>query len=98
MKATTTLKANKRLPRKSTAGVKPKKMAAQKELKKIPNLFFLGLAGAAVVGSTLLSLSNNGKRKILGQLVGLLVPSLMTLSLYNKVAQVENEVLDVVKH
>lgn len=94
----TTLAKEKKLPRKSVAGAKSKKMHTEKELKNVPNFFFLGLAGAAVVGSALLTLSNNGKRKILGHFIGLWVPSLMTLSLYNKVTQVENEVLDIVKH
>lgn len=97
MKPALTVKA-KKSPRKTIAGAKAKKVTLEKELKKVPNLFFLGLAGAAAVGSALLSLSNNGKRKVLGQFIGLWVPSLMTLSLYNKVTQVENEVLDIVKH
>jgi hypothetical protein len=91
------MKMKKKLPRKSALPKKVKPVQ-KKELKKVPNMFFLGLAGAAVLGSTLLNLSNNGKKKILGQLLGLWVPSLLTMGLYNKVAHVEHDVLDVTKH
>lgn len=94
---TATTNKTKKLPRK-IAKVKSQKNIVDKELRKVPNLFFLGLAGAAVVSSALLSLSHGGKKKILGHFIGLWVPSLLTLSLYNKVNQVEDEVLDVTKH
>lgn len=87
---------------KSKMNAHPKKitdLTSKGHPKKDPNLFFLGLAGAALLGSTLLALSHNGKKKMLGHFIGLLVPSLLTLGLYNKTAHEQNDnILNVVKH
>lgn len=93
---TTAAGKSKKTPRKSSL-TESKKSKAGTELNKT-NLFFLGLAGAAVIGSALLTLSHSGKKKLLGHFIGLWVPSLLSLSLYSKVSDVKNEVLDVVKH
>ncbi len=62
----------------------------EEQTKKIPNLFFLGLAALGIVGSAALTLS---KRRELGNFVGLWVPTFLTLGLYNKLVKVEEELL-----
>ena len=86
----------KKLPHKPVATNKAKK--SSEDFKKNSNLFFLGLTGAAVLASTLLTLSHSGKRKLLGRFIGMWVPSLLAVALSSKASSIEHEVLDVVKH
>ena len=62
----------------------------EEQTKKIPNLVFLGLGIASIVGSAALTAS---KRKVLGNFVGLWVPTLLIFGLYNKIIKLEDEVL-----
>lgn len=63
----------------------------EEQTKKIPNLVFLGLAGAAVVASAVLTMN---KRPQLGNFIGLWVPSILLLGIYNKMVKVEDEMMD----
>ncbi len=61
------------------------------QTKKIPNLVFLGLAGASLVGSAFLTFGR--KQETWGNFVGLWVPTIMLLGIYNKVVKLEDEIL-----
>ena len=63
----------------------------EQQTKKIPNLVFLGLAGASLVGSAFLTFGR--KKEIWGNFVGLWVPTIMLLGIYNKIVKLEEEVL-----
>lgn len=80
----------------------PKKMSAQyktevpnemieEQTKKIPNLLFLTLALASIGGSALLTVTK--KEKGLANFVGLWVPTLLSLGIYNKLVKIEDELL-----
>ncbi len=62
----------------------------EEQTKKIPNLVFLGLGLASIIGSASLTASN---KKVLGNFVGLWVPTLLIFGLYNKLVKVEDELL-----
>lgn len=64
--------------------------AIEEQTKKIPNLFFLGLSLASIVGSAALTVT---KRKSLGNFVGMWVPTLLMFGLYNKIVKLEDEIL-----
>ena len=79
----------------------PKKMSGQyktevpneiieSQTKKIPNLLFLGLGLASMVGS--LALTSN-KKTGLGNFVGQWVPTFLLFGLYNKMVKIEDELL-----
>lgn len=61
--------------------------AIEKQTAQIPSIVYLGLA----VGSIALSagLAMNDKRKNLANFVGLWVPTLLLLGIYNKIVKVE---------
>lgn len=82
-------KPEKKLSRKYSTEV-PNEVV-EEQTKKVPNLLFLGIAGAAIAASAALTLS---KRPQLGNFIGLWVPSILILGLYNKMVKVEDEVLD----
>lgn len=63
----------------------------EEQTKKIPNLTFLAAAGVAIGASALLTA---WKRPQLGNFVGLWVPSILLLGVYNKLVKVEEEVLE----
>jgi len=67
----------------------------ENQTKKIPNLVFMALAGASILGSALLTFSK--EKKELGNFVGLWAPTILLLGLYNKIVKVEDELLTVVK-
>lgn len=67
----------------------------ESQTKKIPNLAFLGVAGAAMVASAMLTFRK--QNKTLGNFVGLWVPTVMLLGVYNKLVKVEDEVLEATK-
>jgi len=67
----------------------------ESQTRKIPNLAFLGFAGAAMVASAMLTFKS--KHKTLGNFVGLWVPTMMLLGVYNKIVKVEDEVLVATK-
>lgn len=62
----------------------------EEQTKKIPNLFFLVGALASIAGSAVL-IGNN--KKLLGNFVGLWVPTLLSLGIYNKLVKLEDEIL-----
>lgn len=62
----------------------------EEQIKKIPNLLFLGFALAGMVVSATLTMRN---KKTLGNFVGLWVPTILTFGLYNKLVKVEDEIL-----
>lgn len=62
----------------------------EEQTKKIPNLVFLGLGLASIVGSAALTAS---RKKVLGNFVGLWVPTLLIFGLYNKVVKLEDEII-----
>ena len=62
----------------------------EQQTKKIPNLAFMGLALAAIFGSAALTATN---KKTLGNFVGLWVPTILILGLYNKMVKLEDEIL-----
>jgi len=66
--------------------------ALEEQTKKIPNLFFLGLALAGIGVSAALTASN---KKTLGNFVGLWVPTILTFGLYNKLVKIEDELLKI---
>ncbi len=63
----------------------------EEQTKKIPNLFFLGLAGVAIAASA--GLTFGTQKKTLGNFVGLWVPTILLFGVYNKLVKVEDEVL-----
>lgn len=63
----------------------------EEQAKALPNIGFLGLAGAGVVLSA--GLTFFSKKQELGSFVGLWVPTILLLGLYNKLVQVEDEML-----
>ncbi len=63
----------------------------EEQTKKIPNLVFLGLAGLAVAASA--GLTFGTEKKTLGNFIGLWVPTIMLLGVYNKMVKLEDEVL-----
>lgn len=70
----------------------------EEQTKKIPNLLFLTLAGLGILSSAALTFGTN--KKVLGNFVGLWVPTFLILGLYNKIVKVEDELLrkDYVLH
>ena len=65
--------------------------AIEEQTKKIPNLFFLGIAGIAVAASAGLTFAT--QKKTLGNFIGLWVPTILLFGVYNKLVKVEDEVL-----
>ena len=63
------------------------------QTKKIPNLLFLGLSVASMIGAAALTASNSSKRKSLGSFVGLWAPTFLLFGLYNKMVKIEDEIL-----
>lgn len=63
----------------------------EEQTKKIPNLLFLGLAGASIAASAILTFGM--KREQIGNFVGLWVPTILMFGIYNKIVKVEDEVL-----
>ena len=91
---TTISKQDKKLSSKYKTEV-PNEMV-EEQTKKIPNLVFMGAAGISMIASAILTLRN---RPAFGTFVGLWVPSILLLGLYNKMVKVEDEVLEnVVTH
>lgn len=64
----------------------------EEQTKKIPNLVFLGLGLASMVGSLALTMR---KKVTLGNFVGQWVPTLLIFGLYNKMIKVEDEILKI---
>lgn len=62
----------------------------EEQTKKIPNLAFLGGAFASMLLSAGLAARN---RKVMSNFVGLWVPTILTLGLYNKIVKLEDEIL-----
>lgn len=89
MATTTVSKQDKKLSRKLPTDY-PNEVV-EEQTKKIPNLVFMGFAGAALLLSAGLTVS---RRVTLGNFVGLWVPSILMLGLYNKMVKVEDEVLE----
>ena len=63
----------------------------ESQTKKIPNLVFLGLAGASIIGSAIFTFQR--KQTNLGNFIGLWAPTIMLLGLYNKMVKVEDELI-----
>lgn len=59
----------------------------EKQTAKIPSMIYLGLAAGSVVLSATLAMSE--KRKGWANFVGLWVPSLLLLGIYNKIVKTE---------
>jgi hypothetical protein len=69
----------------------------EEQTKKVPNLLFLGFAGISILASAVLTFGT--RKRVLGNFVGLWVPTVLLLGLYNKVVKVEDEILEnVVTH
>ncbi len=62
----------------------------EEQTKKIPNLLFLGLAGASILASAGFAY---GKKREVATFIGLWAPTLLLLGLYNKIVKVEDELL-----
>ena len=69
----------------------------ENQTQKIPNLVFLGLAGASVLGSLILAVRRNEKTD-LANFVGHWAPTFLMLGLYNKIVKLENELLEQSEH
>ena len=67
----------------------------EEQTKKIPNLVFLGLGLASMVGSLVLSLN---KKQEVENFVGQWVPTLLIFGLYNKMVKIEDELLRAKMH
>lgn len=63
----------------------------EEQTKKIPNLFFLGLGLASLVGSVMLE--RYVQKKVWGPTVGIWGSAFLILGLYNKVVKLEEELL-----
>ena len=63
----------------------------EEQTKKIPNLVFFGMAMLGIIGSATLTFVS--RKKELGNFVGLWVPTILTLGLYNKMVKLEDELL-----
>ena len=63
------------------------------QTKKIPNLLFLGLSVASMIGAAALATSNSSNKKNLGNFVGLWAPTFLLFGLYNKMVKIEDEIL-----
>jgi hypothetical protein len=62
------------------------------QTKKIPNLVFLGLAGASIAASLILAV--RGRKKVdFANFVGQWAPTFMLFGIYNKIVKVEDEIL-----
>lgn len=61
--------------------------AIEQQTQKIPSLVYLALAGGAVAAS--LTLAGTQKSKGLANFIGLWVPSILLLGIYNKIVKVE---------
>lgn len=61
--------------------------AVEKQTSKIPSMFFLGLAGGAMALSIGLKLSGHESKT--ANWVGLWVPSILMLGIYNKIVKEE---------
>lgn len=61
--------------------------AIEKQTAKIPSIFYLGLAGGAIALS--LGLAATRRDKDMANFVGLWVPSLLLLGIYNKIVKTE---------
>jgi len=64
--------------------------AIESQTVKIPNLMFLGLAGASVIGSLILA-KKSGEKTDFANFVGQWAPTFLLLGLYNKIVKVEAE-------
>jgi hypothetical protein len=62
--------------------------------KKVPNLFFMGLAGVSVLGSVFFALRSREKTD-LANFVGHWAPTFLMLGIYNKLVKVEEELLSL---
>ena len=60
------------------------------QVKKIPNLLFMALAGVSIVGSLALLVT---KKQRYANFVGLWAPTILLLGVYNKIVKVEDELL-----
>lgn len=89
----------------STISNQDKKMSSQyktevpnemieEQTKKVPNLLFLGLGVASMIGS----MSLFRRKSHLGLLVGQFAPALLIFGLYNKVVKLEDELLKSKMH
>jgi hypothetical protein len=70
----------------------PATTAVEEQTRKVPSLFFLGLAAAAVGISALLTFSGGprrllGPRRDIGLLIAQWVPAILVLGTYNKIAK-----------
>jgi hypothetical protein len=70
----------------------PMTKAIEKQTAKIPSVAFLGLAAGSIAIS--LGLAMTTKRKGLANFVGLWVPSLLLLGIYNKIVKAEGSDLN----
>jgi hypothetical protein len=61
--------------------------AVEKQTAKIPSIAYLALAGGAIAVS--LGLAATQKNKGLANFIGLWVPSLLLMGVYNKIVKVE---------
>jgi hypothetical protein len=65
----------------------------EQQTKKIPNLLFMGLAGASIVGSIAVAI-RAGKKTDVANFVGHWAPTFLLLGIYNKLVKVEDEILE----
>ena len=65
----------------------------ESQTQKIPNLFFLGLAGASVIGSLMVAMRAK-ERTDLANFLGQWAPTLLLFGVYNKMIKLETEILE----
>jgi hypothetical protein len=59
----------------------------EEQTSKIPSVFYLAVAGAAAITSLALQFSDDRETKHLSQFVGMWVPSILIVGLYNKLVK-----------
>jgi hypothetical protein len=64
----------------------------EKHAKKVPNLVFMGLAGASILGSVWVAI-RAGKKTDGANFIGHWAPTFLLLGIYNKLIKIEEEML-----
>jgi len=84
------LGGSKRLSEKGFKSEKPNE-AIEEQTKKIPNLLFLGLGLASLVGQA--AVQRYIKKRFLSPILGVWGPVFLIFGLYNKMVKIEEELL-----
>ena len=68
--------------------------AIENQTKKIPNLAFVGLAAASIIGSVVLA-SREREKTDFANFIGHWAPTFLLLGIYNKIVKVEEEIIEL---